>query len=206
MILTCYTGGMAKPKLFVTVGQRFGNGVVIDPEIHTGPRLRTRGARLLCDCGNEYEVAMSNLFSGHTMSCGCLHREVMAQICHDRNETTHFFTEYNQARSYDEMRTHGVSGHLLYGTWNGMIHRCENPHHKYYYRYGGRGITVYGPWHDAGVFIADIENEIGPRPDGMTLDRINNDSNYEPGNVRWATKKEQRANCAKSGDYRKYTP
>jgi hypothetical protein len=92
------------------------------------------------------------------------------------------------------MRTHRLSGHPLYGTRTGMLHRCEDPAHKFYSDYGGRGIKVCDRWHDVAAFIADIESTIGPRPDGMTLDRIDNDGNYEPGKVRWATHAQQMAN------------
>jgi len=74
-----------------------------------------------------------------------------------------------------------------------MIRRCENPRFKQWKDYGGRGISVCERWHDVRLFVEDIERDLGPRPDGMTLDRINNDGNYEPGNMRWATRR-QRAN------------
>lgn len=91
-------------------------------------------------------------------------------------------------------RTHGLSRHPLYGTWWMMITRCENPRYSRYRDYGGRGIAVCAEWHDVAVFIAWIEQNLGPRPPRRTLDRINNNGNYEPGNVRWATGREQQAN------------
>lgn len=87
-----------------------------------------------------------------------------------------------------------VSHHPLWPTWDMMIWRCENPKHQAYKNYGGRGITVYGPWHDAATFIHDVLSELGPRPPGMTLDRIDNDGPYAPGKVRWATQAEQSRN------------
>lgn len=83
-----------------------------------------------------------------------------------------------------------MSGHLLFTTWVNMRQRCNNPNHPYYYNYGGRGITVDPRWDDFLAFLEDI----GERPDGLTLDRIDNDAGYSPGNCRWATPKEQRAN------------
>jgi hypothetical protein len=80
-----------------------------------------------------------------------------------------------------------------------MIARCENPKRKGYPYYGGRGITVCERWHDPAAFIADIERDLGPRPPGLTLDRIDNDGNYQPGNVRWATWSEQAFNARRGG-------
>lgn len=94
----------------------------------------------------------------------------------------------------DRVRTHGLSRHELYGTWAMIIERCCNPAIKNYHRYGGRGIQMHGPWFDVATFIEEIEREIGPRPPGTSIDRINNDGNYEPGNLRWATPIEQAAN------------
>lgn len=101
--------------------------------------------------------------------------------------------------------THGLSRHPLYSVWAQMIARCENPQNREYHGYGGRGIAVCDEWHDVTAFIAWIETSIGPRPDGTTgtkrrmpvytLDRIDNGGNYEPGNVRWATRSEQMANA-----------
>ncbi len=82
-----------------------------------------------------------------------------------------------------------------YVTWYGMLGRCQNPNHDRYVDYGGRGITVCDRWDNQksgsfATFLADM----GERPEGRTIDRINNDGNYEPNNCRWATAKEQRAN------------
>lgn len=79
-----------------------------------------------------------------------------------------------------------------------MLRRCEDSDNKSYPRYGGRGIAVCGEWHDVAVFIAWIEANIGPRPDGMSIDRIDNDGNYEPGNVRWATRSQQQRNKSRA--------
>jgi hypothetical protein len=107
------------------------------------------------------------------------------------------------------LRVHGLSKHPLYGTWTGMIDRCEKPRNHAFHRYGGRGIQVCERWHDVRLFIEDIERLLGPRPQGKTLDRIDNDGGYEPGNVRWATPLEQaqprssraRAKVVQTADY-----
>ncbi len=87
--------------------------------------------------------------------------------------------------------THGLSKTGAYSSWQAMRHRCTNPDADNYPHYGGRGITICDRWLDS---VEAFVEDMGPRPLGMTLDRIDVDGNYEPGNVRWATAKEQRAN------------
>lgn len=171
-------GMPAHRKIFVSAGQRFGRGVVLDPEIRVprGDRPNgDRGARLRCDCGQEFTAQLRHLYGGDVVSCGCRRRESCREI----------------GRAYV---THGLAGHPLYDTYRHMLERCENPEDKRYARYGGRGIRVCARWHDLRLFIEDIERDLGPRPDDMTLDRINVDGDYRPGNVRWATIWQQRAN------------
>jgi len=96
------------------------------------------------------------------------------------------------------LRTHGLRFHPLYNTWKSMRHRCLSKSHPKFSHYGGRGITICPEWHDVTVFITWIEANLGPRPEGMTLDRTDNDGNYEPGNVRWATPSEQNLNQRRS--------
>lgn len=80
--------------------------------------------------------------------------------------------------------------HPLHKTWLNIRTRCNNPNNPSYPNYGGRGITICERWDDFWLFVEDV----GERPDGCSLDRINNDGNYEPSNVRWATRKEQNSN------------
>jgi hypothetical protein len=95
---------------------------------------------------------------------------------------------------------HGLKHHPLYAVWSGARSRCLNKNDPSYPHYGARGITMYSAWvDDPGSFIAWIEENLGPRHEGMSIDRIDNDGNYEPGNLRWATKAEQLRNRSAFG-------
>jgi hypothetical protein len=96
-----------------------------------------------------------------------------------------------QRRLQAERRQDGRTKHPLYPTWCMMLSRCYDPDHKSYHFYGGRGIEVCLRWQlDFWAFVEDV----GDRPEGMTLDRIDSDSNYEPANCRWATWSQQMSN------------
>ena len=142
------------------VGQRFGRGEVIDPAI----RIVTpsspggfRGARLVCDDNNVYEVPLADLYreKGAVKSCGCLRDE----LTRERNRLPENIARFaairqdpgNIARSIAARTTHGLHGHELYHTWYSMLSRCENERDKDYPRWGGRGVKVYDPWHDVAV-------------------------------------------------------
>lgn len=114
----------------------------------------------ICVCGTPRIVRAQDLRRGHTKSCGCLWRE------------------HKQRGN----RTHGMSKTPIYNIWKGMNARCFNSAVKSYPDYGGRGITVCERWLDFEKFYADM----GDRPEGMSLDRMNVNGDYTPTNVRWA--------------------
>jgi len=123
-----------------------------------------------CRCGNMHEVEASALRSGATQSCGCL-----------RDEAT-------SARTIKHGASAGPRGSSRktreYRAWCHMNERCSEPNNPKWLRYGGRGVSVCEKWrHDFPAFLADM----GPCPTGFTLDRINNDGHYEPGNCRWVS-------------------
>ncbi len=131
-----------------------------------------------CDCGNMTTPYTHALTKGDAKSCGCLHAEKSAERCRKR------------------LTTHGQRSTPLYAVWRGMIDRCENPKNNRYKYYGARGIKVCERWHKFENFFADM----GPRPirdDRMTLERLDGDKDYEPGNVVWATYKVQNNNKRK---------
>lgn len=129
---------------------------------------RRRGNSLwhcVCKCGGATRSSTNDLKTGHTNSCGCyLSERVTKHGCAGRGKMS-----------------------PEYMAWSGIIQRCTNDKSPNYHNYGGRGIKVCDRWLTFENFLADM----GRRPPGTTIDRKNNDGNYEPGNCRWATQKEQ---------------
>lgn len=153
-------------RLINLTGKKFGRLVVLERANNTSPVYW----RCLCDCGKTHNVQGAHLKTGNVTSCGC------------------FANEITSVRS----KKHGLHNTPEYKTWQQMKERCFNQSGKDYNRYGGRGITVCQDW--ANSFERFFEH-VGWRPENCkSLDRIDNNGHYEPGNVRWATPAEQARN------------
>ena len=157
-----------EPRVRDITGQKFGLLTVISL---CEERSNAEKARWVCqcDCGNTPVVVGSSLMSGNTRSCGCFQRE--------------WVTKANT--------THGECGSVEYRAWAQLKSRCLYKSNKRYEDYGGRGITVCERWLNS---FENFFEDMGVRPEGLTLDRIENDGNYEPGNCRWADSETQGSN------------
>lgn len=152
-------------------GRKFGRLTAVR-QASEMPR-RTSGLvwECACDCGSTTHVPVGYLTSGNTTSCGCAHREMVSALG-------------------KKSAKHSMTGSPEYRSWQSMRQRCNDPECKDYRNYGARGIKVCDRWEDFAAFYADM----GDRPIGTTLDRIDNSGNYEPSNCRWADQKTQSNN------------
>ena len=159
---------MRGKKIIGQIGDHFGRLIVVS--------VNGKNSTCMCDCGNEVVSTTRNLLMGNTKSCKCL-----------RIET-----------STARVQTHGLLNQFRKenNIWRKMRRRCNNPDDTGYKNYGGRGISVCPQWEEFSQFLIDV----GPRPSPQhSLDRYpNNDGNYEPGNVRWATRSEQAQNTRRT--------
>lgn len=161
-------------KAIDMTGKKFGRLTVLE-------RVKVAGENKAhwlckCDCGNVKIVSGGHLRLGHTQSCGCLQKERAAV--------------YTKARA-----THGMANTKIFGTWKGLKDRCLNPRNKACERYGGRGIKVCDEWReDFQRFFDYVSNLPHFGEEGYSLDRIDNDGNYAPGNLRFSVAAEQTRN------------
>lgn len=146
-------------------GQRFGKLVVVGRDMSPSKTKQKRVRwACQCDCGNTTSVSSDNLKSGNTISCGCA--------------------------KFTAKLIHGMTGTPTYSAWDAMIQRCTNPNSLKYSDYGGRGITVCDRW----LVFSNFLEDMGVKPDGLELERMDNNNGYFPGNCKWATRVEQARN------------
>lgn len=165
-------------KFIDRTGIRYGRLLVVRRD---GNQPASNGARVrwlcVCDCGQETSVTGHALSRGDTTSCGCLARELSGNL----------------------NRTHGLTRTPTYRSWQAAKERCHNPKSSNYPAYGGAGIEMHPKWRTS--FESFLE-DMGERPHGTTLDRLDQCKGYEPGNVQWATPSEQSVNRGSTRLYR----
>ena len=163
-------------RIVLQKGQRFGR---LEVDSFVGVSAHGKSLyRCVCDCGEETIAIVSELKNGHKKSCGCLFVEMRAEGAGPK--------------------THGLSRTVEHIAWKNMRQRCLNPKHPKYSDYGGRGITVCIRWNMFENFLEDMGDK---PPEGyeqgghaLSVDRIENSGNYEPGNCKWSTQVEQNNN------------
>lgn len=142
-----------------------------------------------CKCGNELVVWRSLLLNNVQLDCGMCR-------CRRRDGKFHVRKNHHVRHTKKKDGTRKVFASGEFNTWSQMLNRCSNPRHHAYDNYGGRGIRVCARWREGGTAqgFPNFLKDMGPRPFGKTLDRINPQGHYEPTNCRWADKEVQVAN------------
>lgn len=164
------------------VGQKFGRLTVIE---FCGIKNRKARWKCVCDCGLAVIAESGNLRSGNTKSCGCLRRETARET--GKSNATHGDSHNNRTR--------------LYSIWCGMRQRCSRKNHHAYNLYGGKGVCVCDEWNDFDEFKSWALSH--GYADDLSIDRVDHNGNYEPGNCRWITLSENVARANKNHTTRK---
>ena len=170
---------MSKIRYKIKAGHLFDNGVILIKELpyklRSDGRIFRRGL-LKCPCGNEFESGIMSVKNGHSQSCGCRQRSIASEV----------------------MAKHRLSFSPSYRAWTNIKRRIYRVNEKSYKNYGGRGITIFPPWQvDFQLFYDYVSALPNFGIKGYSIDRIDNNGNYEPGNLRWATRHIQNTNIRK---------
>ena len=190
---------LAKKDEIDIVGLKYGRLTVLQKDgIRAKPCGKTNIYWLCkCDCGNYATASTSDLRSGNTKSCGCLKKENAFKVGNKpkmKHEQSRKMKDYNKTEYFhNQSKMHGYSRTRLYNIWQAMKTRCYNPNHRHYKDYGARGIRVCTEWeHDFLAFRKwALENGYA---ENLSIDRIDNNGNYEPSNCKWTSSKEQSNN------------
>jgi len=167
--LSIITKDNIMPNFIDLTGQKFSRLTAIERDT-SNTKTNSAAWRCLCDCGNTTTTASTYLRNGHTKSCGCLRKLPPAN------------------------KTHGRTKSVEFHAWNNMKARCYNPKYNQFHCYGGRGIIVCDRWLNS---FQSFYSDMGKRPSPKhSIDRINNDGNYEPDNCKWSTPREQANNAS----------
>lgn len=156
-------------SLVIETGDTFGSWTIVGEACRTPCGRRRFTCK--CACGSTRDTNLVHLVSGRSRDCGCGRKATLSMV----------------------KATHRMVGTPTHQSWRAMVQRCRNVNHASYKNYGGRGISICPYWREFDNFFTSM----GARPLGKTLDRIENNGNYEPGNCRWATPIQQARNKRK---------